>query len=187
MSRTPPAPPTPGGRRKWLLLPALGAAVLLLAGAGAFFLARGYEGSQASQSCGSYSCIPRLEAATVVKALRDKGHTCTEEFNHRTCDLKIGLVRFEATLQVADELIHAMSVSVYRGGSDPVTETGLAYLNWFATLPYARDAETSAQIEAWVAEQVNGNKDTQAVIGDYEYRLTNPETYSVELNIKGDF
>jgi hypothetical protein len=181
------APSGENGRRKWLLLPALGAVTLLLVGLGAFFLARSYEGSRASQSCGSYDCIPRLEAAKVVKALQDKGHTCTEELNHRTCDLRIGLVLFEATLQVTDGLIHAISVRIYRADSDPVTGTGLAYLNWFATLPYARDAETSAQIEAWVAEQVNGNKDTKATIGDYEYGLTNPETHSVELNIKGSF
>jgi hypothetical protein len=174
-------------RRKWLLLPALGVVMLLLAGLGAFFLARSYQGSRASQSCGGYDCIPRLEAAKVVKALQDKGHTCTEDLNHRTCSLRIGLVRFEAALQVADGLIHAISVRIKRDESEPVTETGLAYMNWFATLPYARDAETSAQIEAWVAEQVNGNKDTKAKIGDYEYRLTNPETYSVELNIEGDF
>jgi hypothetical protein len=188
MSATPAGPGAGGNaRRKWFLLPALGAVMLLVVGVGAFLLARSYQGSRAAQSCGSYDCIPRLEAATVVKALQDKGHTCKEDLNQRTCDLRIGLVRFEATLQVADELIHAISVKIYRAGSEPVTETGLAYLDWFATLPYARDAETSAQIEAWVAEQVNGNKDTKATIGDYEYRLTNPETFSVELNIKGSF
>ncbi|GAA3729474.1 hypothetical protein GCM10022225_08700 [Plantactinospora mayteni] len=177
--------PGAGGRGRWFLLPVLGVAMLLLAGAGAFFGARSYEGSRASQSCGSYSCIPRLEAETVVKALQDQGHTCTVDSNHRSCELHIGFVRFRASLQVSDELIHAMTVDVYRAA--PVGETGLAYLNWFATLPYAGDPETSAQIEEWVAEQVNGNKDTRAVIGDYQYRLTNPETYAVELSIRGNF
>jgi hypothetical protein len=181
--------PGPGndGRRKWLLLPALGGITLLLVGIGAFFLARSYEGSQASQSCGSYDCIPRLEAVKVVEALQDKGHTCKEEHVNRTCELRIGLVRFEVTLQVADDLIHAIDVMIRRAGNEPVGEIGLAYMNWFATLPYARDAETAAQIEAWVAEQVNGNKDTEASIGDYAYRLTNPEADRIQLNIKGNF
>jgi hypothetical protein len=181
--------PRPGkdGRRKWLRLPAFGAVVLLLVGVGAFFLMRSYEGSQASQSCGSYDCIPRLEAAKVVEALQDKGHTCKEDLNHRNCELRIGLVRFEVSLQVADEHIHAIDAEIFRSGSEPVTEIGLAYLNWFATLPYAGDAETATQIEAWVAEQVNGNKDTEATIGDYTYRLTNPETDSVNLHIEGNF
>ncbi|MEQ4306227.1 hypothetical protein ABNF97_33405 [Plantactinospora sp. B6F1] len=190
---SPPVPPggapAPGtsvsNRRRWLLVPVAGVVMLLLAGVGAFFGARSYQGSQASQSCDIYRCIPRLEAATVVKALQDQGHTCSKDYNHQTCELMVGFVRFRVTLQVADELIHAIRVDIHRG--TPVAETGLAYLNWFATLPYARDAETSARIEEWLAEQVNGQKDTQAIIGDYEYRLTNPETYSVELNIKGNF
>lgn len=184
-SATTGAPGT-GGRAPWRLLPILGVVVLLLVGAGAYFAARSYQGSRASQSCGSYNCIPRLEAATVVKVLEDQGYTCREDFVHRTCDLRIGFVRFEASLQVADELIHRMTLKIFRAESDPVTESGLAFLNWFATMPYAWDPETSAQIEAWVAEQVNGNKDTRAIIGDYEYRLTNPETHTVLLDIKAN-
>ncbi|MGI5152854.1 hypothetical protein ACQEVC_41820 [Plantactinospora sp. CA-294935] len=177
--------PGAGDRPRWFLLPVFGVVMLLLAGVGAFLGARSYQGSRASQSCGSYSCIPRLEAVTVVQALQGQGHTCTKESNHQYCELRIGFVRFRASLQVSDELIHAMTVDIYR--ATPVAGTGLAYLNWFATLPYAGDEETSGRIEEWVAEQVNGNKDTRAVIGDYEYRLTNPETYAVELNIRGNF
>lgn len=159
--------------------------MLLLAGVGPFLLLRNYKSGQASQSCGIYRCIPRLEAATVVKALQAKGHTCKEEFNHRYCDLRIGLVHFGTTLQVADGLITAIDAQIYRAGSVPVTDSGVAYLNWFAALPYAMDSGRSARIQEWVAKQVNGGADVSTTVGDFEYRLTNPETYTVQLSIKG--
>lgn len=182
----PPAP-TGGGSRRWLLVVVLGVVMLLLAATGAYLGVRGYRGTQLSQSCDSYQCIPRLEATTVVDALKEQGYTCTKDYNHSTCDLRVGFTHFEAVLQVADEHIHAIDLKIFRSGSDPLAETGLAFLNWFATLPYARDEETSAKIRQWVAEQVEGNKDAQATIGDYRYTLINPDPKIVRFEIRGNF
>jgi hypothetical protein len=189
MSETLHGPGTPrsGGRRKWLLIPLLGGIMLLLVGVGTFLLARSYEGSKASQSCDIWQCIPRLEAAKVAKALQDEGYTCTQNLGDWNCKLQIGYVSFEVRLLVAEELIHDMEASISQADGELVTETGLPFLNWFATLPYSQDAQTSAQIEAWVTEQVNGKKATEATIGNYRYELTNPRPSWVNLNIEGNF
>lgn len=172
------------GKPRWVLVPIVGVLVLLLVNAGAYFGGRSYQGSRASQSCGSYRCIPRLDADKVLKALEEKGYTCTAEHIHRTCELRVGMVRFEGSLMVSKGLIHRISVKIFRAGADSVSETGLAFVNWFATLPYAMDEELSGQIRDWVAEQIDGNKDTKATIGVYEYILTNPEAHTVRLEIK---
>lgn len=190
VGHTPPggaAPTTPGrgGAGRWILVGVLGVVMLLLTGLGGYFGGRSYQGSRASQSCDGYDCIPRLEAEKVVKALQDKGHNCRADRNHRSCELHIGMVGFDVSLQVADGLIHAIEVQIFRAGDYPITEFGMAYLNWFATLPYARDEQTSAEIRQWLAEQVNGNKETEATIGDYSYKLTRPDRGKILLYIEG--
>ncbi|REF37849.1 hypothetical protein DFJ64_3310 [Thermasporomyces composti] len=173
-----------GGVSRAVLI-GLGVVLFLVAGVGAFVAARSYRLVQLSQPCGSYRCIPQLEIDAVTEALREQGHTCKQEHIHIDCDLRIGMVHFETTLSVADNRIHTISSSIFRADSDPITKTGLAYLGWFATLPYRDDPATSAEIQKWLAESVEANKDTKATIGDYEYVLTHPETYEIVLRIEG--
>lgn len=180
----PPGGSDAGGVSRAALI-ALSVVLFLVAGTGAFFVARSYRLVQASQPCGGYRCIPQLEIDAVTEALRKQGHTCQQQHIHYDCDLRIGTVHFETTLTVADNHIHTISSSIYRAGSDPVTKTGLAYLGWFATLPYRDDPVTSAEIQKWLAQSVEANKETKATIGDYQYVLTHPETYEIVLRIKG--
>lgn len=170
---------------RWIVVVAVGLAAFLVASAGSYLGARSFRGSQASQSCDIYRCIPRLDAVTVVEALKGQGHTCKQDYNHWNCELRVGQTGFKASLQISGELIARIDAEVRNLGGDSVSPAGMAYLNWFAIMPYARDSATMAQIEDWLRQQVEGVEDSEATIGDYQYRLTNPDPESVALLIEG--
>lgn len=182
-----PEPAPPGERRSSHRVVAVvaGLVAFLVAGVGAYLLARDYQVNQVTQSCGSYACIPRLKAATVVKALEDQGYACQASFNHRYCELRVGTVNFKVTLSVADEHIYEIDASIFRSDGAPLTKTGVDFLSWFATLPYRDDPVTTTDIQEWLAEQIKKDKETKATILDYQYVLRHPEEEIVELIIKG--
>lgn len=170
-----------------MIVVAVAVAVLLVSGISAYAVTTNYRKGDISQSCDTYQCIPRLKAETVVKALEERGHTCSTDYNHQTCKLRIGAFYFEATLQVAAGLITRINLRVYREQSAPLTPGSVAYIKWFAALPYRDDPVLTGQIEEWVDQQIEATEDTKATIGDYEYVLANPETYNVTVEIKGKY
>lgn len=191
MSSTVPYAPSSaadsGGRRssRRTVVLVVGVVAFLIAAVSVYLFARDHRANQVTQSCGNYACIPGIEAATVVKALEGQGHACQAEFNHRYCELLIGSVHYKVTLSVADEHIYEIAARVYRADGAALTETGTAYLTWFATLPYRDDAATTADIADWLAEQIESGKETKATVLDYQYLLRHPEEHTVELTIKG--
>jgi len=176
-----------GGGKRWLVTVAVAVVVLLAAGITSYVVSSSYARTAVSQSCDIYKCIPRLKAESVVTALKDRGYTCTTDANHETCELQIGAFYFDASLQVSEGLITRINLRVYREASAPLTPGSVAFLKWFGALPYRDDPVLAAEIEAWVDQQVEATKDAKAVIGDYEYSLTNPEPHSVLFEIKGTY
>ncbi|WP_204018123.1 hypothetical protein [Sphaerimonospora thailandensis] len=159
--------------------------VFLAAGGGAYALTRDYRSNQMTQDCGnSYGCIPGLKVTTLVEALKDRGHTCEEKSSSWHCDMVIGHVYFDLWLQTSGGYIYSVSVRLHRMDDKALTGTGLSYLSWFAALPFRDDPVLTKEIEGWIAQQLENNKDTKATIGDYEYVLQRPEAESVEFTIR---
>ncbi|OPG13301.1 hypothetical protein [Microbispora sp. GKU 823] len=181
------ASPAPGRRpssRRGLALVA-GLVAFLLAGTGAFVLARNHRAAQVTVSCDDdYGCVPGLKAMSALGSLRDQGYTCTTESDDWHCELTIGTTYFDVWFRVYDELIHKMSIRVNRAGDDTMATTGVAYLSWFATIPYRDDPATSKDIRDWLAEQIAKHKETKAKILDYEYVLQNPDSKSTKFTIE---
>ncbi len=174
-----------GSRR--VVIGVIGLVLFLLAGAGGFAVASGYR-AQDTKYCG-HECVPGLKIGTVVEALQGRGHTCADNRQLWSCELKIGKVRFEADLfrvaKVTDfyEYIGKIEARIV----DPGTTTaaaGLDYMSWFATLPHRDDPSTAKKVGGWLAEQLAGDGDVTYVL-DWEYTLERkPGTRSVELTMK---
>lgn len=161
-----------------------GLVAFVLAGTGAFVLARNHRVTQVTESCGGHTCIPGLKAMTVVEAMRGQGYACTTDSDDWHCELDIGATYFDVWFRVYGDLIHKMSMRVRRADETTMAGTGLAYLSWFAIMPYRDDPATSKDIRDWLTQQIAKRKDTKAKILDYEYVLQNPESNATELTIE---
>ncbi|WP_194244269.1 hypothetical protein [Nonomuraea phyllanthi] len=171
-------------RSRRTIVTVAGLLALLLAGTGAYLFTRDIRLNQFTQSCGSRDCIPGLQASGVTEALKKKGHSCKrQEHDSWYCDLVIGSMTFKATISFSDGYVYRLTADVFHADNGKLTKAGMAYLTWFATLPYRDDPATSADITKWLAEQVAAAKDTKARIADYEYVLLTPQK-SVELDIR---
>lgn len=181
-----PGPAPGGGRsRRGLVVLLVGLVVFLAAGGGAYALARDYRVNQMTQDCGrSHGCIPALKITTLAEALRDRGHTCDEKDSSWHCDMVIGRVYFDVWLQTSEEYIYSISVRLFRMDDKALAGTGLAYLSWFAALPFRDDPVLTKEIEGWITQQIDANKDTKATIGDYEYVIQRPDADNVEFTIR---
>ncbi|WP_433498302.1 hypothetical protein ACQP1K_25955 [Sphaerimonospora sp. CA-214678] len=163
----------------------VGLVVFLAAGGGAYALARDYRGDQMTQDCGrSHGCIPGLKVDTLVGALQDRGHMCEDKSSSWHCDMVIGRVYFDLWLQTSGDYVYSISVRLQRMDDKALAGTGLSYLSWFGALPFRDDPVLTKEIEGWIAQQIENNKDTKATIGDYEYVLQRPEAESVEFTIQ---
>ncbi|MEH1127808.1 hypothetical protein [Micromonospora sp. CPCC 206061] len=185
------APDRRGGLswRRVLLVGAV-AAVVGLAGAGiaGYLVIGGQEKARTSANCGTLQrCIPSLKAATVVDALTQRGHECAEqEQGARVCTLAIGETKYQALLAVWDGLIADMNVSVWSPEGREVTPGRLAYLFWFAALPYGDDPTLVGQIEGWITEKVEKLESAQATIGGYRYEITVEEARNLEIRVMAE-
>ncbi|MEO3888381.1 hypothetical protein [Nonomuraea sp. B5E05] len=174
-----------GTRSRWILILAAGLAAFLAAGAGAYLYARDLRAGQVTQSCGSRDCIPGLEASALRDALRSRGHTCEDKSRGSwMCEMVVGSVHFEAWVESSDGGVHRLSPRVFHADDDPLTKAGLAYLTWFAVLPYRDDPAATAEIRNWLTSQTEAGKDTQATILDYTYVLRTSEKAHVRLDIR---
>lgn len=158
---------------------------LLIAVISSYAIAASYRKAQASQSCGVTSCIPGLEAATVAQSLTDKGHLCDTSSNYTTCEIFIGDYRYEAALQTSEKLITAIRIEVFGKGGTEITPGTMAYLRWFATLPYRDDSVTAEEVSKWVSGRIAESKDAKATIADYEYVLTHEDRQTLRFTIEG--
>ena len=198
----PPVPPadqppggpvvSPGGnRRRWsrVLLVAAAVAVVgfLVAGAGAYVAMSRQEKAQGTVDCGPYECIPVLKASSVVAAIEAQGHECVANDNGSACELRIGLLGFEARLEVAEDHLHGVYITASQPEGDQESGAIVPYLSWFASLPYGDDAATTSDITGWLAEQVEGRKATKATIGDYLYEVDASKGTYVELQFRGNW
>jgi hypothetical protein len=155
-----------------LVIVAVGVVALLAAGIGAFLMGRDYRTYQVVQGCGPYNCIPALKADTVIEALKREGHTCEQESGDIWyCDMMVGSVHFKSQVGVSEGYIYRLSAEVFHADDERLTDGGMAYMSWFATLPYRDDPATTEEIKDWLAEQIDARKDTKATILDYKYTL----------------
>ncbi|WP_166427673.1 hypothetical protein [Nonomuraea mesophila] len=172
-------------RSRWVLILAAGLAAFLAAGAGAYLYARDLRAGQVTQSCGSRDCIPGVEASELLDGLRGRGHTCENASGGSwMCEMVVGSIHFEAGVEVSDGGVYRLSPEVFHADDDPLTEAGLAYLTWFAVLPYRDDPAAKAEIGNWLNAQVEAGKDTQATILDYTYVLRTSKKAHVRLDIR---
>lgn len=184
-----PAPARRGGLT-WtrVLLVGAVAAVVGLAGAGltGYLAVSGQEKARTSANCGNTQrCIPSLKAATVADTLTQRGHECVEQaYDAWRCALSIGFTEYRAMLSVSDGLISEMNVSVTSPEGTEVTPRKLAYLFWFAALPYGDDPTLVGQIEGWITEKVEKLESAQATIGGYRYDMTADEAKQLEIHIE---
>ncbi|MFG1861606.1 hypothetical protein [Microbispora bryophytorum] len=174
-----------GSRR--IVVVAVGLVVFLIAGAGAYAVAR-IDREQDTKYCG-HDCVPGLSIGTVVEALQGQGHTCADKRLFWSCELRIGRVRFEADLfragNVTDFYEYISKVEARIINPDSTTAAaGLDYMSWFAMLPHRDDPSTVKKVGGWLAEQIAGDGDITYVL-DWEYTVErNANTRSIELTMK---
>lgn len=155
-----------------IVLLVVGVVALLAAGIGAFLMGRDYRTYQVVQGCGPYNCIPALKAGTVIEALKGEGHTCKQESRDVWyCDMMVGSVHFKSSVGVSEGYIYQLTAEVFHADDERLTDGGMAYMSWFATLPYRDDPAATEEIKDWLAEQIDARKDTKATILDYKYTL----------------
>jgi hypothetical protein len=174
-----------------VLLAAAVAALLGMVGAGtaAYLGAGGHQKARTSADCGNTQrCIPSLKTATVVDTLTQRGHECAEEeYGAWVCALAIGETEYQARLGVWHGLINELSVSVRSPDGREVTPGKLAYLFWFAALPYGDDPTLVGQIEGWITEKVEKLENAQATIGGYRYDMTADPAGSLEIRVVAEW
>jgi hypothetical protein len=136
------------------------------------------------------ACIPDLEAASVISALKAQGHTCTKSADNRNCVLQIGLTQYAFTLQMVGGQVHTYSaqVSTVIDGA-PSSEvarpskSAMTYLEWSARLPYAHEPEFGAEIDSWLHRQVDTRARTVADVGGYRYEIDATAGNIVDLDV----
>ncbi|WP_043632962.1 hypothetical protein [Nonomuraea candida] len=173
------------GRSRWILILAAGLAAFLAAGAGAYLYARDVRAGQVTQSCGARDCIPGVEAAALVEALKGRGHACENPSKGAwSCQMVVGSIAFQSWVHVSDGGVHRLTGKVFHADGGPLTEAGRAYLSWFAVLPYRDDPAAAAQIRDWLTQMIEADKDTKATILDYTYVLVTSKDDAVELDVR---
>ncbi|MEV4569842.1 hypothetical protein AB0K12_39295 [Nonomuraea sp. NPDC049419] len=173
------------GRSRWLVILAAGLAAFLAAGTGSYLYAHDLRAGQVTQSCGARACIPGLKASALLDALKGRGHECEDASGGAwLCEMVVGSIGLQARVNVSDGGVHRLTGTVFHADGDPLTEAGLAYLTWFAVLPYRDDPAATAQIRDWLTKMIEVDKDTQATILDYTYVLVTSKGDAVQLDIR---
>ncbi|GIJ27948.1 hypothetical protein Vqi01_31100 [Micromonospora qiuiae] len=158
----------------------------LVAGVGAYLPTNRYQATATTVPCRRVVCIPVLKASTVVDALRAKGHPCEQERDrYWKCELVVGTITFETTIDEVEGLISDVSVLVARPADEEPTEAVMDYLLWLAALPYTADEALTEEVNNWVIDRIEANEDTEAEIGGYNYTVTTSSPGSIRLRISG--
>jgi hypothetical protein len=136
-------------------------------------------------SCGdsAHDCIPRLDAATVIGALRAQGHECRESAGRWTCGLQIGVTEYSLSLQAISGQVHSYSARVSTSVDGPPSKEALSYLSWLAQLPYAHDPVFAGRIDSWLIRQIEKGGRTAASVGGYGYELKARDEKVIDLAV----
>ncbi|WP_020576191.1 hypothetical protein [Actinopolymorpha alba] len=136
-------------------------------------------------------CVPRLEAAIVIGALKAQGHTCTESSGRWSCLLAIGVTQYTFSLEETGGQIHKYSARVSNADLGPSSDTStsqskaaMSYLSWSAQLTYSHDPEFSAEIREWLSKQAGSQGKTVADVGGYEYTVDATDELIIDLNVE---
>lgn len=182
---TGPRPPSRWGK---VLLLALLVGVVTLAGAGVggFLITDRLAARTGPGDCGggSSGCIPTLPYESVQAVLDERGFACRDEANPygealRTvdCQLIVGYVEFDVTLNVNSGHIrgyHA-AVTFMRDGLS-LGAASEALLTWLVGLPFGADPETGQVAHDWIARNLSEPRERARVnIQGYEYLLEQDE------------
>jgi hypothetical protein len=130
------------------------------------------------------TCIPRLEAASVIRALESQGHECKETSDTWTCALQIGVTDYSLSLQALNGHVHTYSARVSTSVDSPPSKQALAYLTWLAQLPYAHDPVFAKRISHWLPDQIDKGGRTLAAVGDYGYDVNARDEQVIDLTVR---
>lgn len=179
-----PMPATDSGKRRWRkplrVSLAVGMVAFLLAGIPVYSVSNAIRTGPGPSGC----CIPRLKAASVVEALKSKGHECSDDQYGVSCELRIGRYGYETRVETSDDgLINDLSGKVSFPEGEAVGLNSISYLVWVASVPYAHDPQFMAEIKDWVTIQVQSGREVTANVGRYGCQLdaSNPTTASVRI------
>jgi hypothetical protein len=171
---------------------------LVVAAVAGFAVTRGRTPSQRPTDCpGSRArCIPTLQGSTVIAALKSKGHGCTSENRgdgvQWECKLQIGATEYSLHMKTLHGQVNTVLADVRdlgnraaQGGNRGTASGTVPYLLWFASLPFADDPLTVAQVKAWLTRQVESGKRATVHIAGYRYILDASKEGAAEFDMEG--
>lgn len=168
-----------------LTVPLLVAVVAFLtAGAGTFAAARADAGGLGPTVCsdGGSRCIPGIPGDAVIELLIDRGFDCEMR---RFCRLGVGTTSYEAEIvshEDVNDLIYQYALDVRHDPALELSQPAMAFLTWFAVLPFGNDPEAEDVSREWVTEHVGG--DHEITIREFAYTLASPEPGHVRLTLE---
>jgi hypothetical protein len=136
------------------------------------------------------TCIPRLQAARVVAALKAQGHSCSKSFDRWECALQVGVTKYTFALDSVGGQVHKYSARANTGptaaAAAPIkpSKAVRAYLQWSAQLPYAHDPQFAAQIRTWLDHQIDTGGKTEANVGHYGFEFDTSQPNEVDLTVE---
>lgn len=173
-------------RRVLMVAAIVGLLGALVAGVGAYLPSNRYQATATTVPCRRVVCIPVLKASAVIDALKAKGHPCEQERDHHwKCELMVGTLTFETTIEEVEGLISDVSVLVVRPPEEEPTAAVMDYLLWLAALPYTADEALTEEINDWVVDRIEADEDAEAEIGGYNYYVVTSNPGSIRLRVIG--
>lgn len=182
--------------RRWrrVLLAALlagGLALVLAGGAGAVasrVLADGAEPLPRCPGPGTPGCNQGADVDAVVAVLEERGYECDrgtrdpdgdEHREFASCELTDGGVladRYSAALHSVNGVVYGFDVQLTHRAGLPLTPHRMAFLTWFAVLPFGAEPESAAAAEEWLRDRLEAGAGGTTTVGAYEYELFFPWT-----------
>jgi hypothetical protein len=144
-------------------------------------------------------CIPSLQSAAVIDALKSKGYGCNsrngqglEGLVQWECDLRIGATKYSLNMGTLrghiNTVLAEVSIQANRsaqGGKGGTASGTVPYLLWFASLPFADDPLTVADVKAWLTRQVQSGKKATVNIAGYRYEVDASEEGAASFDMQG--
>lgn len=201
MSRTTPQRQGGGGGPAPRVAVLVAVAALVVATVASFAVTRSRTPSLRPTGCGvaKARCIPSLESAAVIGALKSKGYGCTSRDGQGLeglvlweCVLRIGATKYSlnmGTLRghvntvLAEATVQANKSA--QGGKGGTASGTVPYLLWFASLPFADDLLTVADVKAWLTRQVQAGKKATVNIAGYRYEVDASKEGAATFDMQG--
>ncbi|GAB3275659.1 hypothetical protein GCM10027589_00990 [Actinocorallia lasiicapitis] len=164
------------------------AAAAVAVGAGcaalAYNVASGKAGGYGPEDCPSDGglCVPALKAADIYSALTGKGYTCAAD----TCELQIGETKFEAQVGEKGGAVNEIHASVWEPDGEVIASpSSLAFISWFAELPFADYPEVVGDVRVWITRKAEAQTISDGRIAGYRYSLDTSRAEKVSLYLQG--